>query len=207
MEKKKRISIYGASGHGKVVLDILNSTKEYKLGYVFDDDETLKSFKNCNIDISLDVKKLQEFPLVFTIGNNRTRKEIVEKIKHRVAPPMIHSNAVKSPSAIVGDGTVVMAGAVINADVKIKKHVIVNTGAVVEHDCLLDDYVHISPNAALAGDVHVGEGCHIGIGAQVIQGIKIGKWTTIGAGAVVIRDVPDGATAVGNPARFIKEKK
>jgi len=201
---KKKISIYGASGHGKVVMDIIASIGEYELGYVFDDDVTLKSFKKLEVKTSMREEKLREFPLVFTIGNNEIRKKIVEKTEHTTAPPMIHSNAIKSPSAVIANGTVVMAGVVINADAQIKSHVIINSGAVVEHDCLLEDYVHISPNAALAGDVNVGEGSHIGIGAQVIQGVKIGKWCTIGAGAVIIEDVPDGATVVGNPAKIIK---
>jgi acetyltransferase-like isoleucine patch superfamily enzyme len=53
----------------------------------------------------------------------------------------------------------------------------------------------------------VGEGTHIGAGAVVIPSIRIGKWCTIGAGTVVIRDIPDYATAVGNPARIIKFRK
>ncbi|MGO2358383.1 MAG: acetyltransferase [Mesonia sp.] len=204
MEKKRKISIYGASGHGKVVMDILTSTVVYELAYVFDDDETLQSFKKLKVESATEVEKLQEFPIVFTIGDNKIRKKIVENTKHITAPPMIHIAAVTSASAILGEGSVVMAGAVINADAHLKKHVIINTGAVVEHDCLLEDYVHISPNAALAGNVHVGEGSHIGIGAQVIQGIKIGKWCSIGAGAVIIKDVPNGATVVGNPGRILK---
>lgn len=205
MEKKK-ISIYGASGHGKVVIDILNSTEVYRLGYVFDDDVTIESFRNCKVESCLDIKKLQEFPLIFTIGNNKIRKNVVAKFKHLIAPAIIHSHSVISSSSTLGDGTVVMAGAVINSDATIGEHVIVNTGAIVEHDCLLEDYVHISPNASLAGGVKVGKGAHIGIGAQVIQGIKIGQWAMIGAGAVVINDVPNGATVVGNPARILKEK-
>lgn len=40
-----------------------------------------------------------------------------------------------------------------------------------------------------------------------IQSIRIGKWCTIGAGTVIIRDIPDYATAVGNPARVIKMRE
>ena len=72
---------------------------------------------------------------------------------------------------------------------------------------MIGDYAHVSPNATLSGDVHIGEGTHFGAGASAIQGIRIGKWCTIGAGTVVIRDIPDYATAVGNPARIIKYKE
>ncbi|CAG0906699.1 unnamed protein product [Cyprideis torosa] len=108
----------------------------------------------------------------------------------------IHPSASIARDARLGEGTVVMAKAAINASTIIGKHVIINTGAVVEHDVKLADFVHISPNAALAGGVEVGEGTQVGIGASVIQNVKIGKWCTIGAGAVIIQDVPDHAVVV-----------
>ncbi len=44
-----------------------------------------------------------------------------------------------------------MPGAIINADVRIGRHVIVNTAAVVDHDCRVKDFVHIAQGAVLAG--------------------------------------------------------
>jgi serine acetyltransferase len=74
----------------------------------------------------------------------------------------------------------------------------------VEHECELGEAVHVAPGACLAGRVRVGAYAFIGIGAQVIQCLAVGEGATVGAGAVVIADVPDGATAVGVPARIIK---
>ena len=85
----------------------------------------------------------------------------------------IHPKSIVSNYAKIGEGSVVMAGAIINSDSVIGKHCIINTGAVIEHDCILEDFVHVSPNASLAGSVLVGEGTHIGIGAIVIQDVKI----------------------------------
>jgi acetyltransferase-like isoleucine patch superfamily enzyme len=85
--------------------------------------------------------------------------------------------------------------------------VLVNTAASIDHDNEIGDYAHISPHATLCGHVKVGEGTHIGAGAVVIPSIRIGKWCTVGAGTVVIRDIPDYATAVGNPAKIIKMRK
>lgn len=47
----------------------------------------------------------------------------------------------------------------------------------------------------------LGDNVEIGVGAKVLGRIHIGNNVKIGANAVVIRDVPDGATAVGVPAR------
>ncbi|WP_394265093.1 acetyltransferase [Bergeyella zoohelcum] len=195
--------LFGASGHAKVIIDILQKSG-IKVDKILDDNP------KCDDIFGISVEKNSHHVMfdqeaIISIGNNEIRKKIVEKYYFKYIKA-IHPSAVISPHSTLGEGTVVMANAVLNPDVQIGKHCIINTGAIVEHDCKIEDFVHISPNAALAGNVQVGEGTHIGIGASVIQGVKIGKWVTIGAGAVVIRDVLDYATVVGNPAKVIKVK-
>jgi serine O-acetyltransferase len=52
----------------------------------------------------------------------------------------------------------------------------------------------------------IGDDVFIGAGARILGGIRIGDGAIIGANAVVIQDIPDGATAVGIPARVIRIK-
>lgn len=199
------VYLIGASGHAKVIIEILEEQGE-KIGALTD--------ANPAIDSLLDYKVFREMPntfnlvtdrVIISIGNNAIRKKLATSIVHKFFTA-IHPNASVSKRAVVGEGSVIMAGVTVNSSVKIGKHTIVNTNASIDHDCVIDDYAHVSPNAALAGDVKVGEGSHIGIGASVIQGVTIGKWCTIGAGAIIIKDVPDGCTVVGNPGRIIKTK-
>ena len=196
-----KIDIYGAKGHAKVIVELLEEI-EYKIKYIYDDDLSIISLFNYSV--------IHEFTmssnLIISIGDNEIRKKLVDKLKVENYPILIHPKTSISKRAKIAEGTVVMSGVSVNSEVKIGKHCIINTNASVDHECIISDYVHISPNAALAGNVEVGEGTHIGIGSSIIQGIKIGKWCTIGAGAVIIKDVPDGATVVGNPGRIIKIK-
>jgi acetyltransferase EpsM len=196
---KEKISLYGASGHAKVVIDIILSANHF-VGDILDDDPTVKSL----ITYPVRTPELPtDYPLLITVGDNANRKKIAEAFKGPSAKAARQASAVLCITTTTEDGNRVMPKAVINAETRIGKHCIVNSGAVVEHDCILEDYVHISPNAAVAGGVKIGEGSHIGIGACIIPGIIIGKWCTIGAGAVIIKDVPDGATVVGNPGREV----
>lgn len=198
--------LYGASGHGKVILEILESMNDTDIR-VWDDADKPDMWQ---YPVEKPVAPGEPIPskMVISIGVNATRKKVADRFNATAEfGTAIHADAYISKRATVGEGTVVMAGARVNPDVRIGKHCIINTCASIDHDCVLEDYVHISPNATLSGNVTVGEGTHIGVGASVIQGIKIGKWCTIGAGAAVIRDIPDYATAVGCPAKVIKTKQ
>jgi sugar O-acyltransferase (sialic acid O-acetyltransferase NeuD family) len=198
--------LFGASGHCKVIIDIIEICKTFKVKAILDDNPKFQSIYGVAVLKSSDINLIFDDFLFITIGNNLVRKKISLKYPLKY-PVLIHPNAILSAHTSIGNGSVVMAGCVINPDVIVGNHCIVNTGTVIEHDCVLKDFVHLSPNVSLAGNVTIDEGSHLGIGCCVIQGVKIGRWATIGAGSVIIRDVPDYAIVVGNPGKIIKYNK
>ncbi len=189
--------LYGASGHAKVIIDILKALN-IKIDALFDDDITINEL------LSTPVKHQWqgESPVIVSIGNNTVRKQIVDKLQQCDFATVRHPSAIISPNVRMGKGTVVMQGAIIQSGATIGSHCILNTGASVDHECIIEDFVHVSPQATLCGNVHVGEGAWIGAAAVVIPGVRIGKWSIVGAGSVVVQDVPDGAIAYGNPCRI-----
>jgi sugar O-acyltransferase (sialic acid O-acetyltransferase NeuD family) len=190
--------LLGASGHGKVIADILRLSGETEI--IFWDDDAAATIPGYTV---YSPKGNTEDEVILSIGNNGTRKKIADVSSYTYGKA-IHPTAILSPDVFIGEGTVVMAASVINPGSQIGKHCIINTAAVIDHDVIIEDYVHISPNATLAGNVTVKEGVWVGAGATIIQGITIGSWAVIGAGAVVIKDVPDNAVVVGNPAKIIR---
>jgi len=195
--------LFGASGHAKVIVDILLSKGVQVRGF-YDEDEAKTELWGISV-----IGKTKDFndPIeecIVSIGKNETRKKVVKQLGEAEFGTAIHQTSNIGSHVEIGEGTVVMAGTIINADTKIGEHVIINTSAIVDHDCKLGDFTHIAPNASLCGGVEVGEGSLIGAGATVIPLVKIGKWCTIGAGAVVVKDVPDHSVVVGNPASIIK---
>lgn len=196
------IFIYGASGHGKVVADIIQSCG-YKMGGWIDDREIENIYSweaFCSTHPSAHI--------ALGIGDNTSRAKIYHKISKAGyhLPVLIHPSAVVSASAMLKEGTVIMPLAVVNAETHIGYGCIINSGSIVEHDCDIQDFVHISPNTALAGNVHIGHHTHIGIGSSIIQNITIGSNSIIGAGSVVIDNLPDNCTAVGIPASVKNSK-
>lgn len=195
------INLFGASGHAKVIIDIIEAEGN-TVKCLYDD------YPHCDDIHGIPVLNASEYfiedPLIISIGSNRIREMIANRypLEYTTA---VHPSAIISRYVSAGEGTVVMQGVIIQSDVKIGKHCIINTGASIDHECEIGDYVHISPHATLCGNVHVGKGAWIGAGATIIPGIRIGEWANIGAGSVVIRDIPDGVTVAGVPARLFKK--
>lgn len=197
--------LYGARGQAKVIYDLILSNN-HLLEYLVDDNPPEDFPHNLPVFLPTD-DLLRDQKLIIAIGDNRTREKISERIKELCDfEVMVHHSAYVSRFVEIGEGTVVMPKACLNAEVKVGRHCIINTGSIIEHECVIEDFVHISPNAALAGNILVKKGAHIGIGANIIQGITIGENAVVGAGAVVLNDVPDQAVVVGSPARVIGNK-
>jgi UDP-N-acetylbacillosamine N-acetyltransferase len=206
----QKVFVYGASGHGKVVADILLAGKDSRLAGFVDDRVELQSTSVLGLPVLGDGDWLareasrMRVAVALGIGDNAARQRVAEKCLGWGVElvTLIHPTATVSGSAQLGSGTVVMAQAVINSDAVTGRGVIVNTGAVVEHDAEIGEFAHVSPKSTMGGKSRLGKLSHLGIGAVVIQCVSIGAHTIVGAGAVVIRDVPDRVVAFGVPAQI-----
>ncbi|MDN4526727.1 acetyltransferase [Fictibacillus fluitans] len=206
------IVIVGHGGHSKVIKDIILSQDGNVLAGYLDDKFTRTFIKEDVFYGPLTaIKQVQEHygavKFVIGIGNNEVRKKIGMKLNLHCEDyiTVIHQSAIISPSALIGNGTVVMANSVIQADACVGRHSIINTNAVIEHDNQIGDFVHVSPSATLTGGVILQDGVHVGAGATVIPRKRIGSWSVVGAGSVVIHDIPPSSTAIGVPAK-VKQK-
>ena len=212
----KEIVIIGASGHAKVVADIIFARKKDLneeieiIAFLDDNYKKLKYKKIFGIPIIGDLNKIEDlykkgYLFVIAIGNNHIRKKIFERYNKLKYYTVIHPKAIIAKEVLIGEGTVIMANVVINSYSVIGKQCILNTASVIEHDNILANYVHISPNATLCGEVHVNNCSWVGATSVIKQQISIGENVIIGAGPVVIDDIEGNCTVVGNPGRIIKK--
>lgn len=202
----EQVIVIGASGHGKVVADIVRRSGDTLLGFL-DDNETLPP-EIAGIPVLGKVADYIKYPdvsFIVGIGNSAIREKIVHQLSNVHWYTAIHPSAVISAlDTRIGAGSVIMANAVINPSAHIGKHCIINTAAVAEHDNRVGDFSHISVGAKLGGTVSIGTHTWVGIGATVSNNVSICDHCMIGAGAVVIRDIKESGTYVGVPARKIK---
>ncbi len=198
------VYLYGAGGHGKVVLDILD-TCGVAVGGFFDEDATRLIDGYCTTPFSRH-DGLQNDLLIITIGNNSIRKSVADNINMGYTKA-IHPSSVISKNAVIKQGSVVMPGTIINTCTQVGEHCIINSGAIIEHDCVIGSFVHIAPNATLCGGITIGEGSLIGAGSVILPGVQIGKWCVVGAGSVVLKNLPDNTRVAGNPAKVIRPSR
>lgn len=198
----EKVILQGGGEHARVVLDALLSDQVQVAG-LFDPKYTGNLFGIPQLG-KYDPGFEPDARAIVAIGNNKLRKEVVEKTKHDFTR-VIQSTAIVSPFSEIGNGTMVLHGVILQAQTRIGNHVILNTGVRVDHDCNVADYAHLAPGCVLCGTVQVGEGTLVGAGSIVLPGIKVGAWAVVGAGSVVTKDVPDGVVVAGNPAKILKK--
>lgn len=146
--------------------------------------------------------------VVICVGNPVVRKKIVTKLEANPKlhfPNVILGNTNVCEDVQMGNGCIISMDTRVSTNVNIGNFVFINIGSVICHDGKIGDFVTLSPDVKLAGNVTVGRKSEIGIGARVIQGISIGESVTIGAGAVVVKNIESGTTAVGVPAKKIRD--
>lgn len=211
---KEKLIIIGAGGHARSVIDILLQNSDYKIiGCI---DNQYPKIKN--------VPKMDDIPIIgcddmlqeifdsnikkvfVAIGNNKIRAEIYKHVKQigYTVIKVISKNAFISSKVQIGNGTCIMAGAVININTQIGENCIINTNCSLDHDCLIGDHCHIAPGVTISGTTSIGDFTQIGTGACIIDGITIGSNSFVGAGASVVKNIPNNVLAYGVPARIIK---
>ena len=213
----KDLYIIGAGGFGREVAWLVERINQVEAtwsikGFI-DDNTSLQGHTEDDypvvggIDYLLNQQK--ETWVVCAVGSAKIRKNIIEKLQIN---PNIRFATVIDPSVIlsgrikIGEGTIICAGTILTVDINIGNHVIINLDCTLGHDDVIEDFVTIYPSVNVSGNVVVETCAELGTGMQIIQGKKIGKESILGAGAVVVKDIPEKCTAVGSPARVIKEK-
>jgi sugar O-acyltransferase (sialic acid O-acetyltransferase NeuD family) len=199
---------YGGGGHFKVASEICDDPF-----YVFDERQLPHDRYWGNLETFLELYRAWlgnrlksgtmslQTSFFISIGDNATRKKIVEQIPEANFTNFIHPSAIISPNCKMGVGNIICAGAVIESGSEIGNHCIINTNSSVNHDCKIGDFVHIAPGSTLCGNITIGETTLIGAGTTIIPKITIGKDSIIGAGSVVVRDIANNVTAFGNPCK------
>lgn len=207
--------IWGASGHARVVADIvrlmgchevvgfLDNIDSFRIGQPFDGgvvlggEEQLSALRSAGVDY-----------VALGVGDNNARLKLGDMALEAgfKLVTAVHPAATLANNAHLAEGAVLCAGSVVNPCAHVGRLAIINTRASVDHDCEIGEGVHLAPGVCVAGNVRVGRATMLGVGSVVRDGIVIGEQSVIGAGAVVVSDLPDNVTAYGVPAKAMTKR-
>ena len=204
---KKSLILVGGGGHCKACIDVIEQERRFDIAGIVDVPEKLHqkilSYEISAIDDHLPwlVKEYENF--LITLGQIKTpekRIKIFQTLKELGAklPVIISPLAYVSKHARIGDGTIIMHHALVNAGVRIGRNCIINTKALIEHDATIGDHCHISTGAVINGGVKVGSGTFFGSNAVCREYIEFGENTVIGCGTRIIKDIPPGSLTFGS---------
>lgn len=214
---KENVIIVGASGHSKVIIDCFEKEGKYEILGLLDSNRTIGEetlgYKIIGTDSNLS-ELLLENPnckLFVAIGDNWIRYKVIEKLSGLVPnlkfASTIHPSAQIGKNVRIGEGVVVLAGAIINCATEIGDYTIINTKASIDHDSCMLKYSSLAPNVTTGGNVVIGEYSAVSIGATIKHGVTIGCHSLIGAGALLLNDCPDNTLMYGFPAREVRKRE
>ncbi|MEG0602035.1 MAG: acetyltransferase, partial [Mucinivorans sp.] len=118
---------------------------------------------------------------------------------------IVAGRASVSRHAIIGPGTVVLQGAMVNAGARVGRNCIINTLSNVEHDAVVGDFCHISTGAMVNGDCTVGENTFLGSQSVMLNGASICAGCVVAAASFVRKPLKVRGIYAGNPAILMKK--
>jgi len=204
---KLGLILIGAGGHARSCIDVIEQQGQYQIVGLVGLPEELHSQHLGYEVIATDNELAQlvqgtSYALITTgqIQTAKLRKYLYQQATQSgfKMPVFISPTAHVSSHATIGDGTIVMHGAIVNAGAKVGNNCIINTRALIEHDVVVEDHCHISTGAILNGGVRVGAGSFIGSGCVVKEGLTIGKDCLVGIGLTVRHTLADSTRFTGH---------
>lgn len=191
---QEELILIGGGGHCRSCIDVIERAGKHQICGVLDLPEqvggSVLGYTIVGTELDFAAKVRERTLFLITIGQIRTaekRVKLYQKLRELGASLAIVVSPLGyvSPRASIGEGTIVMHGAHVNAGARVGANCIINTGAVVEHDVIIESHCHVAPGAVVNGGVHVHERSFIGSQAMVREGVVIGEGCFIGARCTV----------------------
>ena len=199
---KKRLLLLGGGGHCRSCIDTIEAQDTYEIVGIVqllnDGGNEVSRYPVIGNDDDLPELLAETSTAIITVGQIKTpniRTRLFDLLKNLKAElPVIKSPfSYCSPRAVVGEGTILLHGSLVNAYAEIGANCIINSMALIEHDVKVANHCHIATGARVNGGVVIGQGSFIGSGCVIREGVQIGERAIIAAGETVFQDIPTGA--------------
>ena len=208
-QNNSNIILIGAGGHTTSCIDVIEQEKNYLIqglvGTKSDLNNSILGYSVIGTDSDLRDILINCPNAIITVGhikNSELRENLFNElleIGYKV-PSIISPKSYVSKHAIIGAGTIVMHGAIINAGAVIGNNCIINTNALIEHGVKIGNNCHISTNSTVNGDVLIGDNCFIGSCSSIREGIRINNNVFVAMCSLITKDLPKNTTYIKKDA-------
>lgn len=202
-----KLILIGGGGHCKSVIDVVESAR-FSIAGILDMPEfvgnSVLGYPVIGTDDDI-AKYADKVLFLVTVGHIKNASlriklhELIRSVGGHFAT-LIASTAYVSSHATIGDGSVIMHHAMVNADAHVGRGCIINTFANIEHDAIIGDYCHISTGSMVNGNCSVGQGVFLGSQSVMVNGVSVTDDCVIAAGSVVRKNIIKEGVYSGNPA-------
>lgn len=211
------VVVYGAGGHGRETVQLLEDINAHRarwdvLGFI-DDDPALHGRVVNGLPVLggtewLD-READHVRIALGLASPTVKRRVIARLGRDAQrfTTLIHPAVRLCRWLEIGPGTAIAAGTVLTVNIAVGAFVTLDRACNISHDCRIGDFATIAPAVNVSGGVEIGAGCEIGTGVSTVKHVTVGEWSIIGAGAVIASDIPPNCTAVGVPAKPIKQRE
>ncbi|WP_158096078.1 acetyltransferase [Cloacibacillus sp. An23] len=213
----QKLLIYGASGLGREILDMIEEinsiTPQYKIeGWIDDGVPSGAVINNVTVLGNINyIATVDSCAVVLAIADPNIKEQLYNKIKAEntqiVFPIIVHPSSSVSPLSELDEGVIITRFCWVTANTRIGKCVLLNTRCDVGHDSRIGNFSSLMPSVNISGNVTTGKKVYIGVQSALLQGLSIGDNAIIGMGSKVMTNVPPNCTVLGNPAKIIQRRE
>lgn len=185
----EKVLLIGGGGHCNSVIDVVEQEGMFEIAGIIDQEALIgkTTLGYAYIGSDDDLPRLFETfkNAVICVGHvksNKIRRKLFKQLKEigYQLPVIISPYAYVSKHSKIGEGSVIMHHALVNANVSIGHNCIINSKALIEHDCLIGDNCHISTNSVLNGGVVVKNDCFVGSNSTIVQSVVVDGFVKAG---------------------------
>jgi sugar O-acyltransferase (sialic acid O-acetyltransferase NeuD family) len=190
---KKRLLVVGAGGHGRSVAEAAVLSDQFEVVGFLDDGLPIGT-SVLNVVVLGSIASVSQHlaatdQAIVAIGNNALREKLLLQLNEACFEfaTVIHPRAIVSPTASLGAGSAVMAGAVLGTEASLGVGTIVNCVAVVDHQAKVEDYGHLGVNASMSGGTVLGRNAWMQAGAAIGYGVSVPPGSILEPGITVLK--------------------
>jgi sugar O-acyltransferase (sialic acid O-acetyltransferase NeuD family) len=215
----QRIILAGNGIAASNLLPHIAADDRYQIVGVTADDEFVASggldgFETIPLSLALQAFPPTAARVIMAIGYgdlNRVRESVFGRIKHAgyAVETFVHPSAYVSRDAVVGEGCLILPGAVVEPGVTVGVNSVVWSNVTLAHDCQVAEHCWIAAGTVVSGHARIHRNTFVGVNATIVNDVTVGEYSLVGAAAFISRNTRPHSVYLARsaePLRFSAEE-